>query len=192
MLLTFIAGTVIGVKSAWGALLPAELKPAPAALFLMYNCGALLVGCVAGGVLLDYAASRKLKTMLVLSFAVTGLLYTGFALEVPSIFSKKAALPGGSDFAQVAWLTAAGVAQGLSVPAFFELGAEITFAKAASAEAISGSLIVFMWNFSSCVTIGLQSAPGGMGAPIVNMITAGHFLLASLVAWIFLKEQYNR
>ena len=108
MLLTFIAGTVIGVKSAWGALLPAELQPAPAALFSVYNCGALLLGCVGGGVLLDSVGSRKLKRMLVLSFAVTGLLYTGFALEVPSIFSKEHVLPGGSDFAQVAWLTAAG------------------------------------------------------------------------------------
>jgi len=192
MLLTFIAGTVIGVKSAWGALLPAELAPAPAAMFLVYNCGALLLGCVMGGLLIDFFCTRKLKKVLVLSFLATGLLYTGFALEVPSIVSKKPVLPGSSDFARLAWLTAAGVAQGISVPAFFELGAEIAHAKAASAEALSGSLIVFLWNLSSCITIGLQSTPGGMGAPIVNMITAGHFLIASLVAWIFLKESYSR
>ena len=150
MLLTFIAGTVIGVKSAWGALLPAELAPAPAAMFLVYNCGALLLGCVMGGLLIDFFCTRKLKKVLVLSFLATGLLYAGFALEVPSIVSKKPVLPGSSDFARLAWLTAAGVAQGISVPAFFELGAEIAHAKAASAEALSGSLIVFLWYVMMC------------------------------------------
>jgi hypothetical protein len=112
-------------------------------------------------------------------------------LEAPSIFSK---LPvfGGTPPTQVAWLVSAAFVHGASVPAIFELGAELTFARAPSAEVLSASMIIFLWNFSNCMVMALQTAPGGLSPPTVNFVSVGHFLMAALLAKLFLRTTYGR
>ena len=53
MLLTFIAGTVIGGTSSWGMLMPYQLGVDAQAVFPVANGAARLVGNVLGGVLVD-------------------------------------------------------------------------------------------------------------------------------------------
>jgi hypothetical protein len=81
-----------------------------------------------------------------------GVLYLGFLLEFPSVFSGSRVFSGG-DIEQLSWLVGAGFAQAAAVPVIFELAVELAFSKSGAPEATSGSMIVFLWNFSSMVTI---------------------------------------
>ena len=84
------------------------------------------------------------------------------------------------------------------MPAIFELAAELAYPKSSTPEAIRGSMIVFetvfLWNIASVVTIFTAETPEGIPQhPIgVNFITAGHFLLAALLARNFFKVAYGR
>jgi hypothetical protein len=61
MLLTFIAGTVVDVRSAWAALFPNQLPVQSVRMFDLLKCWVLAVGCVTGGVLADRVYPLKLK-----------------------------------------------------------------------------------------------------------------------------------
>ena len=112
-----------------------------------------------------------------------------FTLQLPVLSDGSAPLIAHTNATQATLTTAStleGFFQGITMPLFYELAAELLFPLR---EGMSASLLVLLWNASAAVLILLN---GYIPSADINLVMAATLAVVLLVIGACVKEEYRR
>ena len=171
-------------------LAPAGFSDRVAGVFGFLNSVGLNVGALASASLADRCCRRRLKRLIAGAMVALALVAAWWSWGC-CYASLPAALGGGGGGAGRAGAGALGgailvmgLAQGCADPLFYELGAELTYP---ASEAVSGAVLVLVWNTTTLVVLAL---PPSLGRAM-NWIWVGG-IGACLVLVASVRERYLR
>ena len=188
-MLSISGGLITGVFNCWTANLPLILQNSISSGLSNWLGVVGNLACVVGTVTLSAIQERcfksKLKRIIIGCFAVQFIFYAIFCLSLPiGTITSKAIIPTNAAIL-LASLAIASAGVGASSPAFYELGAEITFP---AHEEISAGLISFLNNAGGMVLLSLLSTIAQNWDSLLVVIT----VLISAALMFAVNEKYAR
>ncbi|GMH91537.1 hypothetical protein TrVE_jg5517 [Triparma verrucosa] len=191
-ILVVSTGILTGVYYGWQGLLQEILSPAGVSedsvgWIGFSNSLAANLSCILAGRMVDLFFARRLKTAIVVGYAVFLMSLCVFTFSLPCFlfddppFDMTNNVPG-----LVGLLFISGMSQGAISPLIYELAAELLYPVS---EGLSGGILVLILNGACFATIFLKDY---LDANVMNFAMTCFIFVVTLVVLLFVKETYRR